>query len=379
MRVLIADTYYPAFLATHHAEHAALAGAPYEEQLAALLARRFGTGDAYSHGLRAAGLDAVEVIPNDPVLQMAWAREHGVRGLRALQAASAAPGRLGAAARHALLHRIFFAQVRALQPDVVYLQDLWLLSVAELERLRRDGRLVAGQIASEAPPDDRLRAHDVIFTSFPHYVERFRALGIGGEYFPIAFDARIAGELDLAADRPREHDVVFVGGVNPRVHPAGTALIERLCATTALEVWGYGADELAPGSPIRARHHGEAWGLDMYRVLASSRIVVNRHIEAAEGHANNMRLFEGTGCGALVLTEEAPNLHELFVPGEEIVAYRDEQHLVELIEHYSTHEDERRAIAQAGQRRTLTEHAYERRLGELAAMLRAYAGGRATS
>lgn len=372
MRVLVADTYYPAFLASHYAERPGLERASYDAQLASLIERRFGTGDAYSLGLRAVGCEAWEIIPNNEPLQQAWAREHGPGDSAALRAAIRAPGRLGAVARHVLMRRIFFAQVRALDPEVVYLQDLWFLSRAELDRLRAQGRLVAGQIASEPPPDDILKGFDVIFTSFPHYVERFQALGIGGEYFPIAFDTRVLAEIHERPGGDRPHDVVFVGGVNPRVHPAGTALIERLCEQTALEVWGYGADELPPDSPIRSRHRGEAWGLDMYRVLSKSKIVVNRHIEAAEGHANNMRLFEGTGCGALVLTEEAPNLNELFTPGEEIVTYRDEAHLVELIGHYTAQDDEREAIARAGQRRTLTEHAYERRLGELASRLRAW-------
>jgi spore maturation protein CgeB len=179
-------------------------------------------------------------------------------------------------------------------------------------------------------------------------------------------------DVDPSPDAQRPHAVVFVGGVNPRVHPAGTALIERLCERTGLEVWGYGVDELRAASPIRPRHRGEAWGMDMYRVLAGSKVVVNRHIEAAEGHANNMRLFEATGCGALVLTEAAPNLADLFAAGKEVVAYGDEAELVDLIGHYSERDHERREIARAGQIRTLAEHTYTRRISQLAEVLAAH-------
>src|SRR4051794_5790482 len=241
MRVLIVDTYYPAFLARHYAEHPELRDAPYAEQLAALMARRFGTSDAYSTGLRSAGHEAWEVVPNCGELQGAWAREHGVR--RSLLR------------RRGFLHRVVFEQVRRLDPDVVYLQDLWFFSRAELDRLRADGRMVVGQIASEAPPPERLQGFDLIVTSFPHYVERFRALGVGSEYFPIAFDDRVLEEVETEGDRP--YGVVSVGGVNPRTHPGGTALLERLADRLDLQVWGYGADDLAAGSPLRARHHGE--------------------------------------------------------------------------------------------------------------------------
>jgi spore maturation protein CgeB len=175
--------------------------------------------------------------------------------------------------------------------------------------------------------------------------------------------------LDRVELAERTHDAVVVGGVNPGVHPAGTALIERLCAAKLIDVWGYGADTLPAGSPILERHRGEAWGLDMYRVLARARIVVNRHIEAAEGFANNMRLYETTGMGSLLLTEEAPNLPGLFEPGREVATYASEDELVAKLRHYGDHEDERAAIAAAGHARTVREHTYERRIAELAEML----------
>lgn len=367
MRVLVVDTYYPAFTAAHYAGRPGLEQASYAEQLASLMDRCFGTTDAYSSNLRALGHEAQDVIVNCEPLQLAWAREHRVLGATALAAlAGRAPHPLAPAARQALLHRIVAAQVRGADPDVVYVQDLSFFSRRELDRLRRRGRLVVGQIASEPPGADRVGGFDLILTSFPHYVERFRALGVASEMLAIAFHHPVLDRVELG-ERP--HGAVFVGGVNPRVHPAGTALVERLCERGLLDVWGYGADELAPGSPILARHHGDAWGIDMYRVLARSRIVVNRHIEAAEGFANNMRLYESTGMGALLLTEAAPNLNTLFEPGREVVTYSSEDELVERIEHYASHEDERAAIARAGHERTLREHTYERRIAQLAGIL----------
>jgi hypothetical protein len=162
-----------------------------------------------------------------------------------------------------------------------------------------------------------------------------------------------------------------VGSIHePSIHRGGTALLERLAQEVDLQLWGRVRDELRPDSPIRPRHHGEAWGLDMYRVLGRARIAVNRHGDIAEGHANNMRLFEATGMGALLMTEAARNLPGLFTPGEEVVTYDDADDLVAKVRHYLAHEDERARIAAAGQRRTLAEHTYPRRLAELDAILR---------
>jgi spore maturation protein CgeB len=109
----------------------------------------------------------------------------------------------------------------------------------------------------------------------------------------------------------------------------------------------------------------------MYRALSSASIVLNRHIESAEGHANNMRLFEATGMGALLLTEEAPNLSRLFEPGGDVATYREAADLADSVEHFLEAGDELDAIAAAGRRRTLEDHSYRRRMGELATTLQA--------
>jgi spore maturation protein CgeB len=248
-------------------------------------------------------------------------------------------------------------------------------STAEVARLSAGGRrLVAGQIASPAPPDDHLRAFDLIVSSFPHFVERFRRMGIDSEYLPLAFDARLhdvlRGEgIDPSPAGERVHGVCFVGGLDPKVHSSGTALLERAARSVPIEFWGYGAQALPDDSAIRRRYHGEAWGLDMYRVLARSRIVVNRHIDVAAGYANNMRLYEATGSGALLLTDPGRNLGELFSPEREVVVYDGPEDLAAKLSHYLADDESRRRIAAAGQERTLRNHTYERRMADLAAVL----------
>jgi spore maturation protein CgeB len=122
-------------------------------------------------------------------------------------------------------------------------------------------------------------------------------------------------------------------------------------------------------SPIKKRHYGEVWGVNMYRALARSKMTLNRHIDVAENYANNMRLYEATGVGSLLITDNKDNLSDLFKIGEEVVAYSSAAEARELIEHYIEHPELAQAIAAAGQRRTLTEHTYERRMNELMPIL----------
>jgi spore maturation protein CgeB len=372
VRIAVVDTYYPAFLAEHYQRRPELRRAPYAEQLAALMDRCFGTSDAYSHHLSELGHEAVDLVVNCFELQSASASERGRRSL--LRLAGSLPTRVGVAARSRFLHAVANAQIEELDPEVVYLQDLWFFRREELDEFRAQGRLVVGQIASAPPGIELLRGFDLITTSFPHFVSRFREAGIDSEYFKIGFYERVIDRLQASGVDPspgaeRLHAVSFIGGLDPTVHRGGTALLERLSERVPISVWGYGAARLPRESPIRAHYRGEAWGLDMYDVLSRSRISVNRHIDVAEAYANNMRLFETTGVGALLLTEAAPNLADLFEPGREVVTYEGEDDLVEKIEHYLTHDEERPEIASAGQKRTLSEHTYRLRMSELAAML----------
>jgi spore maturation protein CgeB len=108
----------------------------------------------------------------------------------------------------------------------------------------------------------------------------------------------------------------------------------------------------------------------MYRALASSRVTLNRHINVAENNANNMRLYEATGVGAMLLTDKKDNLGDMFEVGKEVVAYSNETEAAEMIRHYLAHPEEADAIARAGQARTLNDHTYEKRMEELVPILK---------
>lgn len=373
MRVVIVDPYYPRFLRDHYAANPLLTECSYGEQLSSLLGECFGTSDAYSRAFRHLGHQAEEVVPNCEPLQLAWAREHGAASWkRKFLRASRLP--LGRWARHQALQQIAAAQIEAAHPEVVYFQELSFLHPRTLERLRRRGYLLVGQIATTLPSSDRLRRFDLLISSLPRFVERFRELGIDAEYLPLGFDSLVLERaerrghgMDPAGSRP--HTVTFVGGVDTYAHSHRAHLLEHLCRTTDIAVWGYGAETLPASSSILPRYRGEAWGLDMYEVLGQSQITINTHRPLADGFANTMRLFEATGAGTLLLTEQAPNLPALFEPGSEVIPYTGLDDLVDKIRHYREHDGERIRVAAAGQARTLGEHTYERRIDELATLL----------
>jgi spore maturation protein CgeB len=83
-------------------------------------------------------------------------------------------------------------------------------------------------------------------------------------------------------------------------------------------------------------------------------------------------LFEATGVGTLLITDWKVNLHNMFELGKEVVAYRTPEECVDLIQYYLEHDEEREAIARAGQERTLREHTYYQRMQALVNLLAKY-------
>ncbi len=347
MRILILDTFYEPVLHQAYAQDAALSRASYETQWRRLMDLRFGTSNAYSHFLGVLGHQAHEVIGNADCLQSTWARERGARDQR----------------RDAVLA----AQIDEFSPDVVYVQNMNWFSEDILNHAHARGALVVGQIASEAPRAERLRRFDLITTSFPHFVELFESFGVPSAYFRIGFDPRVLESLPTNV--LRSHDVVFVGSLSRRRWTEGNKTIERAARKLPIEFWGYGVKNRPPWSPMKRRYRGEAWGMDMYRVLQSAKIALNRHIGASAGYANNMRLFEATGVGALLITDAKRNLDDLFEVGNEVVTYTNTDDLIDKVRFYLGHDEERAAISAAGQSRVLNTHSYEQRMKELVPIL----------
>jgi len=184
----------------------------------------------------------------------------------------------------------------------------------------------------------------------------------------MGFELRVLSQLKRGGST---FDVTFVGGFYS-VHDSRVALLENLCERIEqITIWGPGIDRLSLTSPIRKCYVGQAWGREMYQILCNSKITLNHHGDIAP-YANNCRLYEATGVGILLITDWKENLHEMFEPGKEVVAYRNAEECAEFIQYYLEHDEEREAIAQAGQERTLREHTWFHRMQELVDIVKKY-------
>lgn len=355
MRILLIWNQYQKAVDQFYARRPGLAQRSYARQQVALLDDYFGWAGYLTRAFRALGHEADVVFENVEPLQAAWTREHAgtLRGEE----------RTGEA--------LCLRQVAEFRPDVLFLWPYFIDKEGFLRSARKLGPKVFVWVASQLHVRPAVDAIDCIVTSFPHFVDRLQRMGATAEFFQAAcFDPAILDALAQSAETA-EIPVSFVGSLNYGAFSHRLDVLTQVASRVPLQVWGPGLSGRPPRRPWRIpsylywrrrsrvlvdRYQRSAFGLDYFSVLRRSRITINVHVDAAKGVASNMRLFEATGCGTLLMTEESPQLSLYFEPGRQVVAYANPQELADRIEYYLSHEDERAQIALAGQQRALRDH-----------------------
>jgi spore maturation protein CgeB len=366
LRFLVVTTDYAAYQRWLLGAHPELADAQYEEQLRIRADTMFGLADFYSDALRELGHEAWDVVANSEPMQARWAREHGVRQPRWARRGGAwslvRKGRtaLGGRADDWLL-AVLAAQIREYRPDVVLNQAMRGVSGRFLRTLGDDAGLLVGQAEPVELEAEDVGRYDGVVSSIQSKVDEYGRLGVPTCLLPHAFHPRALEAVDDGEIIP----LSFVGSLSA-AHVGRTRLLEAVATRfPELRLWSAGP----PDSPLlRERYVGQAWGRDMYGVLARSRVTLNNHLDGLP-FADNCRLFEATGVGSLLVTDWKPNLHELFEPGREVAAYRSVEECLALAGRYVADDVAWGTIARAGQDRTLREHTYRDRMERLLAFV----------
>ena len=176
MRILVLNADYPRFLAWLYRRQPGLENACYDAQMAARNASLFGVADFYSRNFAASGHPAAEIHVNNPWLQSAWAREHGMK-VQPAQPPGAAVSRalpgwlqrtvtpfkplLRPLARKVGLsprldseaENILLAQIEEFRPDLIINQDTFHVNAGLVRRIKGIGRpiLRSARSASSHP------------------------------------------------------------------------------------------------------------------------------------------------------------------------------------------------------------------------------------
>jgi len=387
MRILILNADYPRFLTWLYQRHPGLKTASYAAQMAVRNASLFGVADFYSKNFSALGHPAAEIHVNNPWLQGAWAREHGMAVETSdipdnISSTDQIPGwlqrtvapfkpllrplarRFGLSPRLDVnAEQILLAQIESFKPDLILNQDIFHIDTRLVSRLKRIGRpIVIGQVGIAPSLGQDWSVYDLMISQLRLTVNAFRRKGIRAEVSHLGFEPAV---LEMLPPAPtKDTDISFVGTVSAD-HQQRIALLEAVAKCYELKLWAKPPRSLPASSPLHRCFQGEVWGAEMYQTLRRSHITLNSHIDMAGKEAGNARLFEATGVGTLLLTDFKDNLHALFAPDREVGAWHSIDDCLAKIGHYLSDEMARKAVAAAGQERTLSSHTYRHRVAEI--------------
>jgi len=326
------------------------------------------------------GLTADCIIANDHILQNKWRKEHGKSNDS---------------------KELISNQVKTFEPELLWIEDFRFVDGNWIGEIRRTVKSIRLVIACFCAPFNslilkKLRSCDFIITCTPGLKYQFEKNGIRSYLVYHGFEAGLLNRIG-DGDHPAGNNVLFTGSLFPAegYHKTRIDLIERLINENInLDLYlnlekryrivarnsihrinsiltrlnagklkrffpllEYGNSRIPYYSKTLIRSNKEPeYGLNMYRLLKSAGIVLNSHGDVAGPFAGNMRLFEATGVGSCLLTDNKSNLSDLYVIDKEIITYNDIDDCIEKIRWLLEHEEERKAIAAAGQRKTLECH-----------------------
>lgn len=145
-------------------------------------------------------------------------------------------------------------------------------------------------------------------------------------------------EVDCQLDR--SIDVGFVGNIFDGLHKRRKNVVERLIK----DVPGF-------------KHYSNVFLDDKARLTSSMKIMVNVSLN----NDINFRVFETLACGAMLITDKVFNngMEELFEDGKHLVTFETEDELIEKINYYISHDEERERIAKSGQRHVLKYYTHK--------------------
>jgi hypothetical protein len=313
------------------------------------------------------------VVPNCRHAQRAWALE---RGFEAPESGWEIE----------LLRR----RIDDFKPDVLYMGEPVRYDARFVRKLADRPALVLGWRGADVPVGVDWRGYNAILSSLPALRSLAETLGAGeGLDFLPGVPAHVVAAV---ANMEKDTDVVFAGGASPSQHRRRLDMLEALARGADRHGYSLALYLSAPPQLItpamRPYVRPPVFGLAMHKALARGRIVVDtrgainlldpegkRLTDLARGHTANMRLFEGTAGGSLMLTDHLPGLGRIFEPGREIATYHDAGELVDKVLYYLERTREREAMARMGFARCRKDWSMEAAVTRFTAIIEARLAG----
>lgn len=202
--------------------------------------------------------------------------------------------------------------------------------------------------------DSWIQAYSYVFTGDNYDVITSRKKGFKNVYL-----LPTAGSRNVQLLNNRENDIAFIGAYSKKREETFLKL-ENL----KFKIWG---NKKWEDSSLKDCYMGK-WLkypeiLDVYK---NTKIVVNFHNEAmGKNRFLNLRIFEATSCGSLLITDFKKDILKYFLPDREIIIFKNNKDLCNKVKYYLKHSKEREVIAKSGYKRLNKDHTYNLRLTKM--------------
>lgn len=207
--------------------------------------------------------------------------------------------------------------------------------------------------------------YDHFFVFDRYYVPQLERCGIKRvSYLPCACDPSIFHPMSLSLRVRRRYacDVAFVA----LFYPPRDQLVQQMMGLD-LAIWGPGwnspdgriAIQDVGKNALRGRRLSSKRAAHLYNV---AKVCINVHHSQSKLNGLNTRSLEIAACGGFQVVDHLPGIHELLIPGEEVVCYETYDQARELVEYYLPRSVARAEIGKRGRQRVLGEHTYTHRV-----------------
>lgn len=202
------------------------------------------------------------------------------------------------------------------------------------------------------------------FNCEPEIVRKLNEMRYGNAYY-LPFSADIDPNATFSRN-PKKYDISFVGSFNPVLYAHRETILKQV-KDAGLNVWG---NKAWLDTSLKDCYRGRPRDEEMFKIYNESKIVVNidllKGIGGIEGIGVNLRPFEVTSCGAMLLNhDDRRDIFNLFEDGKEFISFKGSEDIKQKVEYYLNHEEERLKIAEAGFNRVKNDHTHVKRIGEI--------------
>jgi spore maturation protein CgeB len=394
-RLLIISSMYPGYLKDFYERFPEYYKWDYDMHYNALLSDSTEFAASYTRAFTRNGISVECIIVNDRKLQKKWAEKNSL-------------GKLNS-------EELILRRISQFRPDVLWIEDLRFITPPLLNLIRKQSdyiKLLSGYHCAPVNPVslEKLKMLDLVITCTPGLKADLINAGINSCLVYHGFDSDLLPAINTSGGYP-QNDVLFTGSLilGGGYHNERIALIEYLLKNgidislfvntesiirifvkkvlfllnsllkkmsikdpeKIMSLLHYGKYPVEFYPAIIRKHLREPkYGFEMYQLLKGSGIVLNNHGDVAGDFAGNMRLFEATGVGSCLLTDNKSNLSELFNVDNEIVVYNSPEECAEKIRWLLKNDSERKRIAASGKKRTLEHHTVDARCKSIIEILK---------